>query len=249
MNPHTFTTRAVVFFFCLLNALSLYGATFRAIVLADTASNLANSARKDVNSLKEALQKICTKTGLELSMDLLDGYSLEHHNVCTLITAPNNNDADVLLFYYTGHGFHPPKSTSPLPTIMLSMSQEALDTRRICEQLSGFRARLTIVLFDCCNSTIDINVIQKSLSSNNSKRTHSRILRKLFLKTSGTIIAAASQTGHTAYAFKEGSLFTKTLLNNLFYSNKSNDDSWPAIFDRIAFQCQPYQTPYVFFDL
>jgi hypothetical protein len=234
---------------CLFTAISLYGTTCRAIILADTASNLSIPAKKDVTYLRQALTKICTKTGLELSIDIIDGPYLGHHNVYSALTAPANNDADVLFFYYTGHGYHPSKTTTPWPTIMLSVTKEALDTERICKVLSAYKARLTIVLFDCCNSTCDINIVPKNVSTRNSNHKHPRNFKKLFLRNSGTIIATASHKGHPAYAFNKGSLFTTTLLKSLFDVDQVHNDCWSTIFDQVCIQCRPYQTPYVFLDL
>jgi hypothetical protein len=229
--------------------LPLCGATFRAIVLADTASNLSIPARKDIAYLKAALAKICAKTDLKLSMDVVDGYLLGHHNIYSVLTAPSNDGADILFFYYTGHGYHPPQNTSPWPTIMLTVTHEAIDTERIYEKLSNYQARLTIIFFDCCNTTCNINVVPKSPVLQSSKQGMSQKIKKLFLENSGTIIATASQVGQPAYAFNGGSLFTMTFLKTLLAKSPVAEHSWSHVFDAISLKCKPYQTPYIFLDL
>jgi hypothetical protein len=233
---------------CLCSTFSLHGGTFRALILADSASNLSIPAKKDVLYLKEAFSTICLQTGLELSLDIIDEHELTHQNVASALMAPNNNGADVLFFYYTGHGFHPSKIDSPWPTIMLSLTHEALDTKRICAQLSGYQARLTVIFLDCCNSTSNRDVFLKDFSTNSHSSNRCRNLKKLFLGNSGTIIATASQVGSPAYAFSEGSLFTVSFIKTVF-NDQTNCTCWTDIFERISLQCQPFQTPYVFFDL
>ena len=237
-------------FICLYlcTTFTLHGGIFRAIILADSSSNLSVPIHKDIASLKESLTTICSVTNLELQLEILDGSALNHHNVSTLLTAPNNNGVDVLFFYFTGHGFHLQNNISPWPTLLLSSTREALDSQRICSQLTGYRARLTIIFFDCCNSIRDMGLVVKNLPQESRHPDQAGALRTLFLENSGLIIATASQIGSPAHAFKRGSLFTTTFLTTLLHSSSWNT-SWNSLFTQIALQCQPYQTPYVFFNL
>jgi hypothetical protein len=223
----------------------MLGGTFQAILVADTSSTLAASSKTDLEKMQGAVRRICTMTNLELQEEVLSGSTLSYQAIHGLLSNKKNLAPDVLFFYYTGHGFHSPHITSPWPSILLSTSHEALNPEHICLKLLSNKARLTIILFDCCNSTVQQNFILKRFLLNDTLDKVDSTIKKMFLESAGTIIATASLPGYPAYAFEDGSLFTKAILSLLFQKVKISESPWDNFFLNVNERCSAYQQPYV----
>jgi hypothetical protein len=80
------------------------------------------------------------------------------------------------------------------------------------------RARLNIVLSDCCNSIINMNqpmVKSNSLFSRSNTNFNLQKLSTLFLKSKGDIIATASSPGEYSWCGENGGFFLLSFFESL----------------------------------
>lgn len=215
----------------------------RAIFACDTTSDLGYSLEHDLSLMNRLFENIAKELQLSYDPIIIKGQNLSSTSISNALDFVRETPEDILLFYFSGHGFHDEKNTTPWPSLVLSPTHEAISSSFICQYLHDCQARLTIILFDCCNSYSTKAVgIKKMLPSQIPSIS---VLQKLFLKTFGTIIATASIPGSPSYAFQQGSLFTSTFVHNLLFSQENQIYDWSIIFENITTYCSEYQVPYV----
>lgn len=228
----------IIFFFLLLFPITLFSDSFHAILAYDTISDLQSPVQKDVQHISTFLKKLTKTTKMKLSIQTLTGSKLCVDNVHSSL--PKNHH-DVLLFYYSGHGY---QGQALWPSLYFSSKKELLPAEAIRSHLESLHPRLTILLFDCCNNTylFPTTPLQpKQISIPLSLKGPG--LNSLFLNAKGTIMATGAQPGFASYAGKDGSLFTLAFLGAIKNLSSERTLSWEKVFDQMALLCHPMQRP------
>lgn len=218
------------------------------ILLANTNDKtIGVSSTKDLNSMGEMLTTLAANLGMRLSTTKISGENFSKENLelaLAKLKKEKPSPADIIVFYYSGHGFRYSNDTSAYPRISFRTNpNQNIDTinvqvEGIFNQIKKLGARLNIVFSDCCNGDIGepvpvgrdvlktrgagFNTTAASLNMNNCNA--------LFFYPKHTdIIATAADikqlsTGNPAL----GGFFTyylKTFLEQSLYGFQTND-SW-----------------------
>ena len=218
--------------------------SLRAILVCDTSSNLYQPIQQDLDLVDNALTTICKNLHITYRPSIIKGEDLCYATIHNTLFLPENAANDIFIFYYTGHGFHDQNQSLPWPSMSLSTTHESIYSPLIYQHLLLYNSNLTIILFDCCNSYIFQKIFAQKFSKELSSANFAS-LKKLFLQSSGTIIATASLPGSPSYAFSTGSLFTTTLIRHILFSDTPCEIDWKTIFTRVQKDCEHFQTPYV----
>lgn len=155
-----------------------------------------------------------------------DGFAQAIHDL-------NIGSNDIIVFYYTGHGFNISRNESDFPLLQLDTQNPKkippLDL--IHELMLKKNPRFCLTIGDCCNRLIDQKLpVERSMAKGTN--CDSDIFRQLFLNQRGGVLVASSKRGQVSGASLNGSHFTWALLQSLDYACYYNEQiSWKQVLD------------------
>ncbi|MBK7639972.1 MAG: caspase family protein [Bacteroidetes bacterium] len=220
--------------------------TLHLIVVANTAiSDIGESCEVDEEKIVRQFEIISDELGISFDKIEIDDKSFNKANVDKAVAnlSPENND--IVIFFYSGHGFRWSNQVSKYPFLSMRYSDytpinntTTISLEEIYNNLKVKGARLTMVIGDCCNS--DIGVTQRggeiSLSGKNQNEGKLARLQELFLKTKGNYIIAAASPGETSCGNAvDGGYLTSSFFQSLSQETSfmsQDPPSWETILDR-----------------
>jgi hypothetical protein len=235
--------------------------TLYAIIAGDTrtdimgaANEIAPSVEKDLANLQSFIKRISTFTHLKMSPEnihLLRGKEAGKALTATHLKTRLNNlkvtPKDVVIFYYSGHGFRPKGKSSPWPYISLAgdyLEQEAVSLDDVVKILQDKKPRFFIALADACN-TLEEKIngddlthlsAREDLPTYKQIKQYRQFYQKLFENSSGYLIASSSIQNQNAYGDQnKGGLFTTAFLTH-FYAQAENSSvpSWHTVMEKAS---------------
>ncbi|MBL6929064.1 MAG: caspase family protein [Rhodospirillales bacterium] len=202
-----------------------WAANLHAILVIDSDDkSIGRMVDLDRTLIEKELSQIAKMTGLNVRKTVLRGNKFKLDKVGAAINSLKVGADDVILFYYSGHGFRTKQKTYKWPFFYFH-SNTPLDYAWVIQTLKAKGARLTIALTDACNNVANITVSQadqyraKSLPNPDAYKT-------LFLKSVGFVVATSSIPGETSTATSKGSLFTLSFLKALHDEAAKSKPSW-----------------------
>lgn len=219
------------------------------LIVADVLdTSIGNSCKMDMERTLQTFDSLRKYMGLDAKNFLtktISGKDLSKKNVQTAINNLKPSPNDIVIFYYSGHGFRLPENSRRFPNIKLKtfhksrddVLNNSLNIEDIFDQIKSKGARLNLVLSDCCNDDI---FSENAKGSEPAKSRGSNIewsetnVRALFLnKLPVDILATAAQGGQRASSNDRfGGFFSfyfKTAMEN--YSSKlKNNVDWNQVF-------------------
>lgn len=223
-----------------------------ALLVIDTQANLGESVRVDGERMKQLLQAGIPKERLHITV--LTDKDVTASKVAAYYRNLKVTSADVLLFYYTGHGatvtdkghylvFQDAKTPSLLRSELRALMQEK-------------QAGLTVLLTDCCSTRIKVDgkTTDRKLADQPppAAKELKPVFRNLLFQHRGVVdITAAS--GNTAFADdRNGGLFTLALGGVLlpkqplqFDGNKDGFVSWKEFFPSLRQETENISTHWI----
>lgn len=118
------------------------------------------SCLQDMNRTAETFTKIAEFLKIKLEYKTVSGKDYNKKNVEKEIANLNPLPNDIVIFYYTGHGFRKPKDNRRFPYIDLRSKQDntymvnSLNIEDIYNSIKRKGARLNLVISDCCNTEV-----------------------------------------------------------------------------------------------
>ena len=125
---------------------------------------------------------------------------------------------DVILFYYSGHGFRPEherESKVIFPWFVCDSFPPVGKTPNLVDinaALLEKKARLTITIADACNNFLQEAPLTPRMAQ---PPIHSERIKTMFRKFRGNLIMSGSKPGQFSYYFTTGGYFTQQLMNAL----------------------------------
>jgi hypothetical protein len=252
-------------FSVLLLSITSYAQNLHFICIADTDDNkIGKSVKKDVNQMLDFVMSLASDIGMEDNLQpaiVMMGEECNKKNLLTTIEEFKCGKDDIVLFYYSGHGIRAYQDTSEFPQMCLGNSdQDYISLEYVKEKIERKGPGLSIILADCCNS-YDSSVTPKEAvmitarARASDKSSHDEGMRKLFLETRGSIIAASSRKGEVSWGNSYyGGLFTNGFLNEIdLYTSSGKAFDWQELMwrtrcrvvadSRSSRKCQGVQTP------
>ena len=224
---------------------------------------IGTADRKDMNDAITFFSKIKQFLNIEqFIVDTITGKRLNKQNVENAIKTfltPGPND--IVVFYYSGHGFRKPKDTRPGPYIDLRDEHNtdymvnSLSMEDIFTAIRKKGARLNLVLSDCCNTLVLGNnpmadqqpITKKAFGLNWSNEN----CRNLFLNLTPTsILGTASEPTQFAIRNKTyGGFFSNFFRNSIetHFSFLKTKVSWEQIFEQTKIQTS-YKSDHTYCD-
>lgn len=202
-------------------------ATLHAVLVADTNdASIGTSVGIDHKRLQSLVKSISDNTGLSLKVQAITGDQLSLASVNQAINGVSASSEDVVLFYWSGHGYSAGESQFPT----MGLKTGTLGLLAVKETLGRKNPRLLIVVGDTCNKPSGSRGEEVPSARDEKPENY----RELFLKYRGTIIASGSKRGQYSYGSPQsGGFFTNALLSSLSKElASSSKPSWETLMKR-----------------
>lgn len=205
-----------VFFVFLFNASMLQAGDLHVIMVGDlAAADLKSSIETDLEKMESQILNIAYYTGLDLQYTSFVQEKNLAQNVLKHICALETHEEDVVLFYYSGHGYRTPRKKLPWPNLYFTVEEVGLELDVVIQQLKSKQAHFVLVIADCCNSMM-MDFLAPPLVKGLAYQDEAMIMesyKKLFLGASGCVVVASSKAGQSSYSIDNyGGLYTNALL-------------------------------------
>ncbi len=221
-----------------------------------TDEKIGTADRKNMNDAISFFRKIKDCLGIDQFIyDTIAGanYNKEtvEQKIKTFLTPGPN---DIVVFYYSGHGYRKPKDNRPGPYIDLRVDYKksylinSLSMEDIKEMIVKKGARLNLLLSDCCNAYVtDSNPMVQEQAIPGKKGGFDldwnvQNCRDLFLSTTPTtILATAAEPYQLAISNPIFGGFFSTFFRNAVETHLSyakNNVTWTQIFEQAKAQTE-----------
>ena len=208
----------------------------------------AGMVETDLKLMDDEIELIAFHTGLSLNKKVFKGKDFTQPIVAGALRNLSAGPNDVILFYYSGHGFRTKKKRSKWSYHHFP-DNKPMDFAWVIQTLKGKGARLTIALTDACNNVVNIKVKQDQSMRIMAKSNLARGYKTLFLESKGHVSAPSSIPGEVSTATASGSLFTLSFLKALKNEVVKAAPSWKSLMaegagKRLFFRNKYKHTPY-----
>lgn len=215
--------------------LPIEAANLISITVADTLDeDIGDSVKIDLRNIRSEMQKVSKYTRLKLKEIIIQGSDTTPANLKKTLDKVSINKDDVVVFYFSGHGYHleSKAKTTPWPTLFFSQDGEGVEYEYVLHSLQKKNPRLLITLVDCCNNIMrneEAPLLARALVERASiSDTMKKNYIKLFLQTKGSIKIASSKVGEYSWGGSQGGLFTYYFLQKIKGAVLKNAD-WRSI--------------------
>jgi hypothetical protein len=229
------------------------------IIVADTIDpKIGKAVALDVNRVTELFSSVCKYLGVKLFTTVLVGAAFGKASTQAAINKLKADPNDVVIFYYSGHGFRMPEKPRPYPNMKLKNVKtkreafsdslawakasrtanisQSLNIEDVFKSITAKGARMNLVISDCCNDdifSVNMQLPKPSGTKSSGIQWSEENVRALFLnKTPLSVLATAcTETETSASQDDFGSFFTyflKTSLEGHCSKLKSNV-SWDMV--------------------
>ncbi len=186
--------------------------------------DIGQSCAVDQRVMETEFREISKAIGLPFQKYVVSGDKFTKANAEKTIQDLKVGRNDVVLFYYSGHGFRWSNQTDKYPQLDMRYSEytplsdkTSLALSDVSKMISAKGGRLNIILSDCCNSDIGRNQMTSTtfMASRAFQGAEIEKLKTLFLKSSGTMTISGSGPGEYAWCNVNGGFFTLSFIQAL----------------------------------
>ncbi|MCC6461240.1 MAG: caspase family protein [Saprospiraceae bacterium] len=224
-----------IFIFLSIFVLSLpgYSQTLHALLFVNEKEQGRETDRKaDMDNMKVFFREIAAQLGYSYNLRDNSDTQFTAAEVNQEIAGLNVQKNDVVVFYYSGHGYN--EGSDQWPTLNFKDKNYWLSD--ILKQLNGRTrsAKLVLCVADCCNKGMS----NAALPAESFNPISSANMKALFTGFQGrkTVLMSASKQGQFSWSdLQRGALFGICLRNAVYkYTDNSSDaPTWEAIGERV----------------
>jgi len=232
---------ALTLIFCAVATFGLEAATLHTILVADTTDvSIGDSTAMDLYKMRRQFDKVSKYTEMEQNLITISGDEVRPDKVLEAIDAVKFEEDDVVIFYYSGHGYRTEsKEGNPWPNLYFSIEDKGIDLAHVRDVLEEKNPCFLIVMADVCNSFVPDDfappLMHRFWITGASEDIIAANYRSLFLEAEGTLLISSSEVGEYSWGTNSGGLFTVALLQNLEKMVKATDyPEWEILLDQTA---------------
>jgi len=186
--------------------------------------DIGQSCAVDQRTIETEFREISKAVGMPFKKYTVNGESFTKANVEKALKEMSVGSSDVVVFYYSGHGYRFSDQTDQYPQLDMRYSEytqlsenTTLSLSQVYNSIVGKGGRLNLVMSDCCNSDVGRNQFTSTtfMASRSFQGAEISKLKKLFLDSNGTLIFTGSSPGQYAWCNSNGGFFTLSFLQSL----------------------------------
>ncbi len=195
--------------------------------------------------LKSLFKDVASTCNMKFDFKEVIGDDFTKARVEHSVSNVQSGSSDVIVFYYSGHGFRFADQSSVWPRIDLrdgisqavSISNSLSLDYDVYQPLSKKGARLTIVIGECCNTATGGTPSRSDpvIMSPGQNMLSAPSVKALFNKQGNILVASSSPGQPSWYYVASGGYFCNSLLDNFLsdvgFTSTTTDITWNKIFD------------------
>jgi hypothetical protein len=194
------------------------------LVINSDIPDIGKSCETDERIMDIEFREIAKAIGIPFQKYVVKGQKFTRDNVENVLNTIRVGKNDIVVFFYSGHGFRWANQTDRYPQFDMRYSEytqlserTSLPFSRLIDVVKGKGARLNILLADCCNSQIGRNQFTNTtfMAGRSFQGAEIEKLRQLFLQTSGSFEMSASSPNEYAWCNINGGFFTLSFMQAL----------------------------------
>lgn len=219
------------------------------IVVANTMdTTVAASSLIDIGNMISTFSQLAADLNMDILITKIMDLNLTKTAVNRALAGLKPAPSDIVVFFYSGHGFRYANDVSNYPRILLRTNPIAdanknnLSFEEIFNTLIKKKARVTLAISDCCNGAIDESVpfgpsqiITRSRRNQSAPGLNMAVCQRLFFppKPLAILIGSADKNQLAAGNPRLGGYFTNTFTTELRTKlyGIANDATWRSILD------------------
>lgn len=213
------------------------------VMVADVEDrSIGKSTAQDQRDVTTTFTKISRELGIEIKEYQFAGRAFNRDSILTNLQRIDNSTNDIIIYYYSGHGYNDPSKESEFPSMALDGTDVSLE--EMYYQVSAKNARLTMIIGDLCNSIPESRAAvgrREALPFKSGYLFDNSKLSKLFIKSSGFLVSTSSQKGEWSYCMNnpDGTMgngqFTHAFIESMIKEASAvsaSDADWLNLFGR-----------------
>lgn len=235
-----------------------YGRTLHLVMVAATSdSKLGSFAKRDLEKMTYIFTVMQRGLGYKMDSTVLRDSLYTREKVAQTIKELKADSNDVIVFYYSGHGFNYGRK-NPYPSMILmndpykqrarTYVKNSISLDDVYKTIIVKGAKTNIILGDCCNSDIDsVNNFSMERLFNAGKDVFDfdfEKCRELFVDKGVSVLNTATSKGEVASTGRDGSFFTTSfygsMLDLLTRSNKKISNLTSPTWNDVGLLTQVY---------
>lgn len=192
------------------------------IIAADTNdSNIGRSTSLDMEAIENLFKSSLNKVNIKYTIQKIYGNNLKKSNIISSIENLNISPNDVIIFYYSGHGYNDVSTYNRFPNMSMPFGSD-LGLEETYRYLKSKNARLTLTIGDLCNAIPRTRAgikDEERLPLKSGFLFDSEKLKRLFIEAKGSLISTSSARGEFSYCsvtyqgVQDKGHFTKAFIN------------------------------------
>jgi len=214
------------------------------VLVANTEDkSIGSSCVIDKDATYKTFSEVAEYLGIQFKPTVIAGKDFSKKNVDKALNALNPNSKDIVVFYYSGHGFNEQNTNYSYPFLDLRDKsfqnfggEYTINMETIFDNIKSKGARLNLVFSDCCNSdpTKTTNISTDGATTRTSSiGWNMNNCKALFMseKPFSLLMTAAAKGELSAGNSNKGGIFTFNFRESLekFLSPFSNDVTWTGL--------------------
>jgi Caspase domain len=189
---------------------------------------IAQSLRVDLATVSQMLDILEKRKIAEVHKTVIQGSNATLANIENALNTIQTEKDDVILYYFSGHGF-----MEKGKTYMLTADEKNLGRDKVSSIIGSKNARLKMLISDCCSNSTDEVTVSRSINKSSQKIEAGEfdpIYKDLFLGYEGTMHLNAATEGEKAFSNNvQGGFFTYHLVKEGLIKKPINN--WTDIFN------------------
>ena len=221
--------------------------TIHTIIVGNTEDDIiGESVNVDITRFDNIFNQMANAVGFNYERQLIKGTNFSKRRVLSAVNNLSTNSNDVIIFYYSGHGFRRRFEPSDYPRMDLTINDYIGDKRRT-ESLNiredvynvlkrDHPGRLVLTVGDLCNTTDSfendpMSNLQLSYRRDAPSRKNLSKIKRLF-EAEGSMIVVSAKPDMYSNSTRDGGFFTmsffRSLSNHIGYGSSKPAD-WEDI--------------------
>lgn len=198
--------------------------------------SIGTSVENDMYHYQEFVQKIADYTDMNVNEMIFSGDAFISDDVYNYVKDLKINPDDMVIFYYSGHGYRTEAKTTVWPVMHFGFQQLGLDVQDVADLVVAKAPRMALIMSDTCNGVEDERFApeweRNLMASRVSDAKIREGYRQLFLGDDLLIMTTSSEPGQYSWGPESGGIYTSAFLKSMYYEVKRKDPDWTRLLER-----------------
>lgn len=204
---------------------SVCAASLRVIIAANTNDiSIGNAVSGNVDNVRYFFKDVARVVKMKYAETAIVDENFTCDGIDKAIKSIRTGRNDVIIFFYSGHGFREQSDTSKFPRFLCGAQGQESSTSGLQDAsklLMKTNARMIILIADTCNTIISEPNQQRSVLVTGKRKSSPKTgLKNLFFNYRGLLEISSSSPDQFSWYYSDGGFFTDQLIGSLRASTR-----------------------------